>query len=114
MVYGMNDGTWPFDASRMTPTTGSGPGAGDIFYLVHYYSRATGGEVYFVGDAKLFSNALDYILTQVHLRYTIGFKPLKHDGKRHSSTVTLTPAGRKRFPAAELRFRSEYIAVANR
>jgi hypothetical protein len=92
MVYGMNDGTWPFDASRMTPNPRTGPGAGDIFYLVHYYSHAT----------------------QVHLRYTIGFKPLKLDGKRHSLAVTLTPAARKRFPAAELRFRSEYIPVANR
>ena len=108
IVYGINDGTWPFDPDKMTSVTG------EVFYLVHYYSRETGGEVYSSVDSKLFSTNLDHILTQVHLRYTIGFKPLKLDGKRHSLTVELTPAVRKKFPGAELRFRSEYIPLANR
>jgi hypothetical protein len=114
MVYGINDGTWSFDPHRMMPAIGVGPGAGQISYLVHYYSGETGGEVYSTVDPKLYSAALDYILTQLHLRYTIGFKPLDLDGKRHSLTVQLTQEARKRFPSAELRFRPEYVPVANR
>jgi hypothetical protein len=114
MVYGLNDGRWPFDPERMIPMDGFGPGAGDIFYLVHYYSRATGGEVHSAADSTQFSAALDYIIMQLHDRYTIGFKPKKLDGKRHALTVELTSAAHKRFPAVALRFRSEYIPVANR
>lgn len=112
MVYGMNDGTWPYDPLKMRPTT-VGYGVEDIFYLVHYYSSETGGEVYSVADPKHYSDVLDYVLAQLHLRYTIGFKPPKLDGKRHILKVELTNEARKRFPAAILRFRPEYIPVAN-
>jgi hypothetical protein len=116
MVYGINDGTWPFDPRIMTRLPGNGDviGGAKIFYLVHYYSRETGGEVYSTIAPRLFSNALDYILTQLHLRYTIGFKPTELDGKRHELKVELTPDARKKYPAAELRYRPEYIPSANR
>jgi len=105
LVFGLNNNGVHFDSELIQRT-------GQIFYLVHYYSRETGGEVYSSTDPTLFSNALDYILTQLHLRYTIGFKPKKLDGKRHTLKVELTPEARKKFPAAELRFRPEYIPVA--
>ncbi len=114
LVFGINDGSWPYDARIMfTPYIDehgfSGP---HVRYLVHYYSQETGGEVYSTLDPKLFASALDYILTQLHFRYTIGFKPEKLDGKRHTLKVELTPEARKTYPAAELRFRPEYIPVA--
>ncbi len=102
IVFGINNNRVLFNSESRS---------GQVFYLVHYYSRETGGEIYSTVDAKLFSNALDYILTQLHLRYTIGFKPKKLDGKRHTLKVELTPDARKRFPAAEPRYRPEYIPV---
>jgi len=115
LVYGINDGSSPFNPGAMTPlpVNGDVAGKGKIFYLVHYYSRETGGEVYSTVDPRLFSNALDYILTQLHLRYTIGFKPMNLDGKRHELKVELTPEAQKRYPAAELRYRPEYIPAAS-
>jgi len=105
LVFGINNIGVPFDSYLSSR-------AGQIFYLVHYYSRETGGEIYSSVDPALFSNALDYILTQLHFRYTIGFKPKKLDGKRHTLKVALTKEAQKRYPAAELRFRPEYIPVA--
>jgi hypothetical protein len=104
LVFGLTNNGVHFESEFMQRT-------GQIFYLVHYYSQETGGEVYSTPDPKLFASALDYILTQLHLRYTIGFKPKKLDGKRHTLKVELTPEARKRYPAAELRFRPEYIPV---
>ena len=105
MVFGINNLGVPFNFQWV-------PRSDQILYLVHYYSRETGGENYSSTDPTLFSNALDYILTQVHLRYTIGFKPKSLDGKRHTLRVELTSEAQKRFPAAELRFRPEYVPVA--
>jgi hypothetical protein len=105
LVFGINDNKVPFNFQFAA-------NGGQIFYLVHYYSQETGGEIYSSTDLTLFSNALDYILTQLHLRYTMGFKPKKLDGKRHTLKVELTSEARKKFPAAELRYRPEYVPVA--
>jgi hypothetical protein len=105
IVFGMSDNGYPFDPEQMFRH-------GKVFYLVHYYSRETGGQFYSTIDPRLFSAALDYILLQLHLRYTIGFKPLEVDGKRHALKVELTKKAAKRFPGSELRFRQEYIPVA--
>jgi hypothetical protein len=87
-------------------------GYGQINYLVHHYSRETGGEYYTTVDPKLFSAAVDYIITQLHLRYTIGFKPLLIDGKKHKVKVELTKESQQRLLGMQLRFRQEYIPVA--
>jgi len=105
IVFGMNDNSYPFDIERMFRN-------GEVSYLVHYYSHETGGQFYSTVDPKLFSDALDYILHQLHLRYTIGFKALVVDGKRHALKVELTKDAAKRFPGAELRFRQEYVPIA--
>lgn len=105
VVFGMNDNGYPYDGEDMFRN-------GKVFYLVHYYSHETGGQFYSTIDARLFSAALDYILLQLHLRYTIGFTPLLVDGKRHALKVELTKKAAKRFPGSELRFRQEYISVA--
>lgn len=102
MVFGMSDNGHPFEAEQMFRN-------GKVLYLVHYYSSETGGQFYSTPDPRLFSAALDYILLQLHLRYTIGFKPMLVDGKRHTLKVELTKEAAKRFPGAELRFRQEYI-----
>ena len=105
IVFGLNDNGYPFDPEGMSRD-------GQLFDLVHYYSHDTGGAFYSSMDPKLFSAALDYIVAQLHLRYTIGFKPLVKDGKRHTLKVELTKDARKRFPVTELRFRQEYVPVA--
>jgi hypothetical protein len=105
VVFGMNDNGRPYNAEDMFRD-------GKIFHLVHYYSQETGGQFYSTTDPRLFSSALDYILLQLHLRYTIGFAPLQVDGKRHTLKVELTKEAAKRFPGAELRYRQEYVPVA--
>lgn len=54
MVFGINNNKVVFNSESRN---------GQVFYLLHYYSRETGGEIYSTVDPKLFSNALDYILT---------------------------------------------------
>ncbi len=105
IVFGMSDNGYRFDAEQMFRN-------GQVFYLIHYYSHETGGQFYSVLDPRQFSAALDYILLQLHLRYTIGFKPIIVDGKRHALKVELTKEAAKRFPGTDLRFRQEYIPVA--
>lgn len=105
IVFGMSDNGYPFEPTQTFR-------GGQVFYLVHYYSQQTGGQFYSTPDPRQFSAALDYILLELHLRYTIGFKPLLVDGKHHALRVELTKEAKKRFPAATLRFRQEYIPVA--
>ena len=105
VVFGMNDTSHPYNAEDMFRD-------GKIFHLVHYYSQETGGQFYSTTDPRLFSAAIDYILLQLHLRYTIGFTPPQVDGKRHPLKVELTKEAARRFPGSELRFRQEYIPMA--
>jgi len=103
IVFGMNDG-FPYDPATVFR-------ADQIHFLVHYYGQATGGQVYATHDPALFANALDFILLQLHFRYTVGFKPPALDGKRHALKVELTDAAKKQYPATELRFRPEYVPL---
>ena len=103
IVFGINDG-FPYDPATVF--------RGDqIHYLVHYYGQATGGQVYATHDPALFANALDFILLQLHFRYTVGFKPPALDGKRHALKVELTEDAKKKYPATDLRFRPEYVPL---
>ena len=102
LVFGISDNSWPFRPDAMFYDR-------NVNYLVHYYSQETGGGFYGVEDPKLFSAALDYILSQLHLRYTLSFKPLALDGKRHQLKVELTKDALRRFRGARLRHRQSYI-----
>lgn len=129
IVYGLNDGTWyaatgesagglPLDPLAADPLAVSpmgpyGSSLGMTRHLVHYYSKETGGEVYSTPDPQRFSDTLDALLRQLHLRYTIGFRPLKLDRKRHHIKVELTSDANKRLGVVDLRFRREYIPLAN-
>jgi hypothetical protein len=104
IVFGMSDNGHHASPDQMFRN-------GKVFSLVHYYGRETGGQYYSTIDPKLFSAALDYILLQLHLRYTIGFRPLVVDGKRHTLKMEITKQAQKRFPGTELRFRKEYVSV---
>ncbi len=105
IVFGMSDGGWPYNPEA------NYNGYGQINYLVHHYSRETGGQYYTTVNPQLFSAAVDYIISQVHLRYTLGFKPLLIDGKRHSLKVELTKEAQNRFRGIQLRFRQDYVPV---
>jgi len=103
IVFGINDG-FPYDPATVF--------RGDqIHFLIHYYGQATGGQVYATHDPTLFANALDFILLQLHFRYTVGFKPPALDGKRHALKVELTEDAKKKYPATDLRFRPEYVPL---
>lgn len=105
IVFGLSDGRWRFDPSLMFV-------GGQVSYLVRYYSGETGGDYYTAADPKTdFPAALSYILAQVHLRYTLGFKPLVLDGKRHTLRVELTREARKQHRELQLRFRTVYVPV---
>ena len=82
-------------------------GSGQTFNQAHYYSRTTGGQYYSTSRPELFGPTLDYIITQLHLRYTLGFQPSKLDGKPHELRVELTKDAQNRFPKTTLRFRIE-------
>jgi len=78
--------------------------------LVHSYCTRTGGQYYTTARPELYAPTLDYILSQLHLRYTLGFEPAKRDGKMHDLRVELTKDAQKRYPKATLHFRREYSA----
>jgi hypothetical protein len=82
-------------------------GSGQTFNQAHYYSRTTGGQYYSTSQTELFGPTLDYIVSQLHARYTLGFQPSKLDGKPHELRVELTKDAQNRFPKTTLRFRIE-------
>jgi hypothetical protein len=102
IVFGMSDNGWRFDPDAKYAN-------GTVDYLVHYYSHETGGGFYTATDPNLYSAILDYILSQVRLRYTLGFKPLVIDGKHHVLKVELTKEALSRHKGAQLRFRQGYV-----
>jgi hypothetical protein len=106
MIYGMGVGTRdtdPLEAMRNGGATSN---------LIHSYCKRTGGQYYSTPRTELLGPTLDYILSQLHLRYTLGFDPAKLDGKTHDLRVELTKDAQKRFPKTALRFRTEYIPLA--
>lgn len=82
-------------------------GSGQTFNQAHYYSRTTGGQYYSTSQTDLFGPTLDYIISQLHVRYTLGFQPSKMDGKPHELRVELNKDALNRFPKTTLRFRIE-------
>jgi hypothetical protein len=106
IAYGLNNAGYHFEPRTMF-------GGGQIYYEIHYLSQATGGNVVGTPDPPQLSRALDYILLQMHFRYTLGFRPTVRDGKKHDLKVELTPDGQRKYADAVLRYRSQYIAVAS-
>jgi hypothetical protein len=84
---------------------------GKMWNLVHYYGENTGGEYYSSADPQRFASILAYIVSQSHLRYTLGFRPKKLDGHVHEIRVELTTEARRRFGRVTLRFRREIIPM---
>jgi hypothetical protein len=103
-AFGLNDNGYSFVPERMF----NGP---EIMFLIHYFAKETGGMVYAISDDKRWSAGLDYMLTQLHFRYTLTFKPPNPDGQRHDLRVELTKAAHERFPHAELRYRKMYVPL---
>jgi hypothetical protein len=102
IVFGINNGKWKFDPEVSFR-------ANQVKFLVHYYSQETGGDVYSTPDPKGYTAALDYILTQVHMRYTLGFNPAA-DGKKHGVKVELTKEAQHRYRDVRVRYRKTYFA----
>jgi hypothetical protein len=84
-------------------------GSGQTYNQAHYYARTTGGQYYSTTQTNLFPPTLDYIISQLHARYTLGFQPTKMDGKPHELRVELTRDAQNRFPKTTPRFRIECI-----
>lgn len=103
-TYGLNNAGYHFDPSAMF-------GGGNVYYEIHYLSISTGGNVYGTPYPKQYSKVLDYILMQMHFRYTLGFNPAVMDSKRHDLKIELTPQAQKQFPDVVLRYRAQYIPV---
>jgi hypothetical protein len=117
MIFGLSETEhpWGLESTHESEEYVRGQSQYDLrdktWNLVRYYSQNTGGEYYANSHPESFAPLLDYIITQVHLRYTLGFKPAKLDGKMHELRVELTKDAQKRFPKTTLRFRSEYIPL---
>jgi hypothetical protein len=105
VVFGISDGGVRFNPDMLFANH-------QINFLVHYYSEQTGGEYYTAANAGLFPAALDFILTQLHFRYTLGFTPPALDGNRHTLKVEFTKDARARFQGVDLKFRQTYVPVA--
>ncbi len=105
IVFGISDGGWRFNPDMLFANH-------QINFVVHYYSQQTGGEYYTATNASLFPAALDFILTQLHFRYTLGFTPAVVDGNRHTLKVEFTKDARSRFQGVDLKFRQTYVPVA--
>lgn len=84
-------------------------GSGQTYNQIHYYCRTTGGQFYSTTQTSLFPSTIDYIISQLHARYTLGFQPAKMDGKPHELRVDLTRDAQSRFPKTTPRFRIECI-----
>jgi hypothetical protein len=84
-------------------------GSGQTYNQIHYYCRTTGGQFYSTTQTSLFAPTLDYIISQLHARYTLTFQPAKMDGKPHELRVDLTKDAQSRFPKTTPRFRIECI-----
>lgn len=105
IIYGLNNAGYHFDPSAMI-------GGGEIYYEIHYLAQSTGGNVYGTPYPDKLSSALDYILLQQHFRYTLGFQPTSFDGKKHDLKIELTPSGQQKYANAVLRYRSQFIPIA--
>jgi hypothetical protein len=84
-------------------------GSGQTYNQIHYYCRTTGGQFYSTTQTNLFAPTLDYIISQLHARYTLAFQPAKIDGKPHELRVDLNKEAQSRFPKTTPRFRIECI-----
>ncbi|MGD0829380.1 MAG: hypothetical protein ABR907_00460 [Terracidiphilus sp.] len=98
-------------SNAMRPWFMTGDFMGKTWSLVHVYANETGGEYVATLEPEKYGSSLDYILNQLRLRYTLGFKPVKLDGKTHELRVELTAEAQERFPEAALRFRRQYIPL---
>jgi hypothetical protein len=79
--------------------------------ILHYMAAKTGGQYFSVAEDG-YAAALEMILMQVHFRYELGFTPASIDGKRHELKVVLTKDAQEKYKGVQLRFRPEYIPVA--
>ena len=104
LVFGLGVGTKDQNAIESMLTGGAAS------HFVHNFCVKSGGQYYTTPRPELFTPTLDYILSQLHLRYTLGFEPAKLDGKMHDFRVELTKDAQKRYPKTTLRFRTEYVA----
>lgn len=84
---------------------------GEIARIFHYMSDQTGGQYYSVHPQQ-YAAALRDIILQLHFRYELGFKPPMLDGKRHKLKVELAATARENYKSMRLRYRPEYIPVA--
>jgi len=105
IVFGLNNAGYHFEPKAMF-------GAGRIYYQIRYLSQQTGGQFYGSPDAQMLTKGLDYILLQMHFRYTLGFEPPQRDNKEHDLKVELTPEGQRKYASATLRFRPQYIPAS--
>jgi hypothetical protein len=86
-------------------------GNGEQGSIFHYIVQGTGGE-YFSVPPGLYSAALQNILSRLHARYELGFKPLALDGKRHTLMVQFAGSAQEQYKSVRLLYRPEYIPTA--
>ncbi len=104
IAFGIKDAGLP---DRGTGLLANGE-QGSIF---HYIVQGTGGE-YFSVPPGLYSATLRNILSRLHARYELGFKPLALDGRRHTLTVEFAGSAHEQYKSARLLYRPEYIPTA--
>ena len=101
IAFGIKDASLP---DRGLGLLGNGE-QGSIF---HYLVQGTGGEYFSVPPGQ-YSTALQSILSRLHARYELGFKPVALDGKRHALTVQFADSAQEQYKSVRLLYRPEYI-----
>ena len=101
IVYGLND--QDFHPNILEERRGGGYG----YKMIHMFAQETGGQFY-SSEPKYYASAMDYILSQLHYRYTLGFEPIAPGGGRHELKVVLAPDANHQAHSPELKYRIEY------
>jgi hypothetical protein len=103
IVYGLKD--------RRSPGIWFLPG--EQKEVAHYIASETGGQ-YLKVTPETYASGLREILQQLHFRYELGFVPDNLDGKRHKLSVRLADAVKNQHKGVRLRYRAEYVPIAER
>lgn len=78
--------------------------------VAHYIATETGGQ-YLQVTPETYATGLEEILSQLHFRYELGFKPEALDGKRHKLSVKLVDVVRSQHTGVRLRYRAAYVPI---
>jgi hypothetical protein len=103
IIYVLNNGAVPTDASRSSETRSL------QMYYVHYLAEKTGGRAVeaFHGE---YAQQISQIAAELQNRYELRFTPATLDGNQHDLRLRLTSSARSRLGSLTLNYSAGYVA----